>query len=301
MVTPAGQGSPPPFFLGVAIGLELRIRLWHMLWLAFVAVGSVCLHYLLVHNFRFCPSGSSSTAPMSFLHEWLLRKSCTPGLPFFSLPSFRRAGWGWEVSGCPCVASRGFSSPPAWLGPVGGVEEPLVARSLHASSLLSPRFICGLGIQELLSCGGLLLPVLSRLVCSTLGEVLGRETLRGLFSVLGCLSRLISARSARWWGGWVFWVPLQLGSSLASRSSAWEAGRVLWACSWSNGSRVRSCCSRCRSACRAQFSGRDAVGVDRLVCCFPLCGRGAIVGGLRTASGFIAFALVVSVWRFSDR
>ena len=29
----------------------------------------------------------------------------------------------------------------------------------------------------------------------------------------------------------------------------------------------------------------------------------AIVGGLRTASGFIAFALVVSVWpgRFSDR
>ena len=47
------------------------------------------------------------------------------------------------------------------------------------------------------------------------------------FSVLGCLSRLISARSARWWGGWVCRVPLQLGSSLASRSSAWEAGRVL--------------------------------------------------------------------------
>ena len=30
---------------------------------------------------------------------------------------------------------------------------------------------------------------------------LGRENLRGLFFVLGCLSRLISARSARWWGG----------------------------------------------------------------------------------------------------
>ena len=43
-------------------------------------------------------------------------------------------------------------------------------------------------------------------------------------------------------------------------------------------------------------SGRDAVGVDRLVCCFALCGRCAIVGGLRTASGFMAFALVVSVW-----
>ena len=43
-------------------------------------------------------------------------------------------------------------------------------------------------------------------------------------------------------------------------------------------------------------SGRDAVGVDRLVCFFALCGHGAIVGGLRTASGFMAFALGVSVW-----
>ena len=43
-------------------------------------------------------------------------------------------------------------------------------------------------------------------------------------------------------------------------------------------------------------SGRDAVCVDRLVCCFALCGRGAVVGGLQTASGFMAFALVVSVW-----
>ena len=43
-------------------------------------------------------------------------------------------------------------------------------------------------------------------------------------------------------------------------------------------------------------SGRDAVGVDRLVCCCALCGRGTIVGGLRTASGFMAFTLVVSVW-----
>ena len=40
----------------------------------------------------------------------------------------------------------------------------------------------------------------------------------------------------------------------------------------------------------------DAVGMDRLACCFPLNGRGAIVGGFWTPSGFIAFALVVSVW-----
>ena len=43
-------------------------------------------------------------------------------------------------------------------------------------------------------------------------------------------------------------------------------------------------------------SGRDAVCGDRLVCCFALCGRSASVGSLQTASGFMAFALVVSVW-----
>ena len=116
---------------------------------------------------------------------WLLRKSCTPGLSFFSLPSFRRAGWRWAVSGCPCVASRGFSSPPARLGPAGGVEEPLVARSVHASSLLFPPFIRGLGVQELLSCGGLLLPFLSRLALPphlcTLGELMGGRVFGAFF------------------------------------------------------------------------------------------------------------------------
>ena len=61
------------------------------------------------------------------------------------------------------LCSQGFSSP-ARLGPAGGVGEPLVTRSVHASSLLSPQFIRGLGIQELLSCSELLLSVLSRLV-----------------------------------------------------------------------------------------------------------------------------------------
>ena len=36
---------------------------------------------------------------------------------------------------------------PARLVPAGGGEEP--ARLVHASSLLSPRFIRGLGMQEL--------------------------------------------------------------------------------------------------------------------------------------------------------
>ena len=66
-----------------------------------------------------------------------------------------------------------------------GVEEPLVARSVHGSSLLSPRFLRGLGIQELLSGGELLLPVMSRLALPlqlcTLGEVLGRKSYSGAF------------------------------------------------------------------------------------------------------------------------
>ena len=81
-----------------------------------------------------------------------------------------------------------------------GVEEPLVVRSVHASSLLSTRFIRGLGVQELLSCGGLLLPALSRLALPphlcTLCEVMGREGLRGLtlFSVASPASSLHALR-----------------------------------------------------------------------------------------------------------
>ena len=97
------------------------------------------------------------------------------------------------------LLSEGFPLPLDF-GPAGGVEEPLVARSVDRSSLLSPRFIHGLGIQELLSCGGLLLPVLSRLALPpqlcTLGEVLGRENLRGLslFSVASPTSSLHARR-----------------------------------------------------------------------------------------------------------
>ena len=85
----------------------------------------------------------------------------------------------------PFCASRGFSSPSARLGPAGGVEGPLVARSVHTSSLLSPMFIRGLGIRELLSCGGLLLLFMSCLALPpylcTFDEVMGWESRRGSF------------------------------------------------------------------------------------------------------------------------
>ena len=58
-------------------------------------------------------------------------------------------------------ASRGFSSSSARPVPAGGGVEPLVARSVHASSLLSPWFIRGLGMRELLSCSELLMLFMS--------------------------------------------------------------------------------------------------------------------------------------------
>ena len=100
-------------------------------------------------------------------------------------------------------ASRGFSSPSARFVPAGGGEEPLVARSVRASSLLSPRFICELGILELLSFSKLQLfyvrLALSPHLC-TFDEVMGWESDSEcrLGYVLDYLSRLISARSARW-------------------------------------------------------------------------------------------------------
>ena len=136
----------------------------------------------------------------------------------------------------------------------GGREESLVARSVLASSLLSPRFIRGLWIQELLSCGELLLFFLSRLALPPdlcmLDEVVRRVRFPSVTPVR--VPPWPPDLRLRRPGGYVS--PLLVG----------------WL----------SC----------------AVWLDRLVCCFPLCGRGVIVGGLRTANGFTAFALVVSVW-----
>ena len=68
----------------------------------------------------FRPSGSSSTAPMSFLDDFF--GSLAPRVFPSSLPSFRRAGWRWAVSGCLCVASRGFflSFRSTWSSGRGG-------------------------------------------------------------------------------------------------------------------------------------------------------------------------------------
>ena len=122
-----------------------------------------------------------------FLMRELLRKSRTPGLPLLLPPSLQKGGlrWGGGRSRDALVLlPEGLPLLPLDFCPARGVEEPLVARLVHASSLLSPRFIRGLGSQELLSCGGLLLPALSRLALPphlcTPCVVMGREGLRGL-------------------------------------------------------------------------------------------------------------------------
>ena len=107
-----------------------------------------------------------------------------------------------EGLGMPLCVYRGFSSPSARLGPAGGVEEPLVARSVHASSLLSPWFIRGLGIRELLSCGELLLFFNVRLALPphlcTFDEVMGWESRSerffAMFSVVSPASSLHARR-----------------------------------------------------------------------------------------------------------
>ena len=100
-------------------------------------------------------------------------------------------------------ASRGFSSPSARFVPAGGGEEPRVARSVRASSLLSPRFIRELGILELLSFSELqlfLCPIgsFSSSLYVRRGDGGKSDSECRLGYVFDCLSRLISARSARW-------------------------------------------------------------------------------------------------------
>ena len=76
-----------------------------------------------------------------------------------------------------------FPLLPLNLFPAGGGEEPLVARSVRASSLLSPRFIRELGILELLSFSELQLfyvrLALSPHLC-TFDEVMGGRVIQSV-------------------------------------------------------------------------------------------------------------------------
>ena len=138
-----------------------------MLGLAFVAVRSFCRRSFASASIHFRPSGSFFPCADVLSSCGDFFGSHTPrGFPFFSLPPFRMAGCGGGGGGLRdalVLLPKGLPLLSLDICPARGVEEPLVARSVHASSLLSPRFIRGLRVQELLSCSGLLLPALSQL------------------------------------------------------------------------------------------------------------------------------------------
>ena len=108
-----------------------------MLRLAFVAVGSFYRQCFASAIFVFALQALSSPAPMSFLHAGTSSEVTHPGASpsSLSLPSEGRDEGG-AVSGCPCVASQGSSSPPARLlssERVGGAS----GRSFGACELAS--------------------------------------------------------------------------------------------------------------------------------------------------------------------
>ena len=131
-------------------------------------------HYLLAQIFVFALQALLPLRRCPFYISAFFGRHAPLVFPsFLSLPSEGRDGGGWSRDAL-VLLPEGLPLLPLDFGPAGGVEEPVVERSVHGGSLLSPRFIRGLGIQELL-------PVLSRLALPPQ-----------------------SARSARCWGGRVF-------------------------------------------------------------------------------------------------
>ena len=120
-------------------------------------------------------------------------------LVFPSSPS-SRAGWSWVVSGCPCVTSRGFSSPPARLwssGRGGGASGRAFGAQEFASVSLVHSWIRDSGFalwrQNPATCS---VPVGSPSSTLHAQRGVGRESLRGhsLFSVASPASSLHAQR-----------------------------------------------------------------------------------------------------------
>ena len=201
--TAVGRDLLLPFFLGVALGLLLRIKV------TYVRIGLrrsgklLQTIFWLVQVFVFALQALSSPAPMSFPHAGTSSKVTHPGA-FPSSPSLPSEGRDEEGGGSRDVLvllPEGLPLLPIDFCPARGMEEPLVARSVRASSLLSPRFIHGLGVQGVAR--------LQRIHASHSVSVgspsSSLHALRGdgaggsseARSVLGCLSLLISLRPVR--------------------------------------------------------------------------------------------------------
>ena len=142
-------------------------------------------------NFRFGPSGSFFPCAdvLSSCGDFF-GSHAHRGFPFFSLPSFRRGG---GRLGMPlCCFPRVLSSRSTFGEREGWRSRRSLVRCTQAHFCLLGSFV-DWGFRSCSLAADSCYPHLC-MPC----EVMGRESLRGLFSVLCCLSHLISARSARW-------------------------------------------------------------------------------------------------------
>ena len=141
---------------------------------------------------------------MSFLHAGTSSEVPQPGASpsSLSLPSERQDEGGGGGSRCPCVASRGSSSPPARLlsSERGGGASGRSFGARELTSVSSVHSWTGDPGVALLRRAPTARSVPVGSPSSSLhalrGDGAGESS--GAFSVLGCLSRLIFARSARW-------------------------------------------------------------------------------------------------------
>ena len=166
-------------------------------------MGSVYQHCLLAQMFVFALQAILPLRRCPFYMSAFFGRHA-PLVP--SSPSLPSAGRGWVVSGCPCVASRGFSSPPIRLWSSGrgggasgrafGAQELASVSSVHSWTRDS-----GVALWWRRTPAACSVPVGSPSSTLHARRGVGVGESSGAFSVLGCLSRLISARSARWWGG----------------------------------------------------------------------------------------------------
>ena len=170
--------DPHPTCTGVELGFAPRTYLVTLLGVVFGAVGSLCLQRFFARRKRILPLQALLflLRQRLFLVRRLFRKSRPLRLPLLLPPSLQKGGVrGGGSQGAPCAASVGLPLLPLGGCLARGVEVPLDARPVRASGLPSPR-LRGWRIREQLARSGLLLP---------------------LRPVLGCLSPLITARSAR--------------------------------------------------------------------------------------------------------
>ena len=167
-------------------------------------MGSFCRRSFASASFVFALQALSSPAPMPFPHAGTSSEvpGASPSSP--SLPSEGRVevwGGGGGVSGCPCVASRGSSSPPAGLwssrrgggasGHLFGARELASVSSVHSwTGDRGVAFLRRTPASRSVSVGS---P--SSSLHALRGDGAGGSS--GAYSVLGCLSRLISAHPAR--------------------------------------------------------------------------------------------------------